>query len=316
MSLLILITQLARKIAVFSRTAFQQLERRPRQPTKPTIRTRVFGYVTRRPPIQAIVTALAGIARAQRIRIKGTARLTERFGYITRKPPIRAIRTLFFASQRAQRLRIQGRARFTEVVRTFGAVVVAVFPERIRTLFVRRRTPRVIVHLGRVFGRITRRPPIRAIRALLFASHATRRRLALRTRAILRRPARAIAFVLAFPDRIRAVLARRRQPQIRLRARFTRVFGYRTRRPPIYRIRATFARRRLPVHFLARFLRPVRTWVFSSAIPPAPDPIRGTPWPAILGSPWNAITGTHLAAIIGGAPWDPITGTPWPKVTR
>jgi hypothetical protein len=158
-------------------------------------------------------------------------RLTRRtrvFGYLTRKAPIRAVRTLLFASKaRALRVQIRGKARFTEVVRTFSAVVAVVFPRRIR-----------------------------AVQA--------KRRLVLRTMAFLRKPTRAAALIAStFPRKIRALLARKRLPQIRLRARFTRVFGYRTRKPRIYRIRTLIVRRRLPVHFMARFLRPVRTWIAS-----------------------------------------------------
>lgn len=151
----------AQPLVVLAQIASWFISRRRRQPTRPTTRIRVFGYATRR-------------------------------------PPVRAIRTLLFASKaRALLLRIRGTAHLSKAVRTFGVAVAPRFPRRIRALFVRRRTPRVAVHFTRTFGHVTRRPPIRAIRAVLFASQATRRRLSLRTRAMVLHP---IGRSLALPD--------------------------------------------------------------------------------------------------------------------
>jgi hypothetical protein len=228
-------------------------------------------------------------------------------GYVTRKPPVRAIRTLFFASSQrsAQRVRYRTRAFFLKIRRA-AAVVAAQFPWRIRVLRPSRRRPiQTRAFFLNVKGYVTRRPPIRAVRTVLFATQARAQRRIMvrsylrdvvrtwgqvvarfpqrikvlgrlsrrpiRTRAFFVRARRAAAVLVRFPWKIRVARIRLVRRPVRLTTRFTRAFGYVTKKPPVRRIRvvmfASQARmRRERVHGWAGLGMVVRTWTVSGWI--------------------------------------------------
>jgi hypothetical protein len=141
---------------------------------QPRLRTRAIlqkfgkrsGRATHVPPVRRPIEALQAIARAilrPRLRTRAFF-LSKVFGRPTTKPLVRKPLVL---SQAMKRIGLQTRLRirsfFIRAVRSTVVVVITTLPKSLRrtSLAIFKRPSRVQVHLGKVFGRSTIRPPVR-----------------------------------------------------------------------------------------------------------------------------------------------------------